>query len=139
MSENNVQARSRILLLDDEPNILSALRRVFASEPYDLEVFTDAASALACAKDMDFALAISDYRMPEVDGVSFLTIFRSLRPDAMRLILSGFTDLEALLGAINDAHIYRFITKPWQDYELRTTVAQALAHRAALLDRKSVV
>ncbi len=136
MSENNVQARSRILLLDDEPNILSALRRVFASEPYDLEVFTDAASALACAKDMDFALAISDYRMPEVDGVSFLTLFRSLQPDAMRLILSGFTDLEALLGAINDAHIYRFITKPWQDYELRTTVAQALAHRAALLDNR---
>lgn len=56
MSKNDVGARSRILLLDDEPNILKALRRVFASEPYDLGVFTDAASALACAKDMEFSL-----------------------------------------------------------------------------------
>lgn len=128
--------RARLLLVDDEPNVLSALRRVFVSAPYDIEVYTEPAEALSAAKLRDFDLALSDYRMPEVDGVMFLTIFRSLQPDAARLILSGYADVDALFGAINDAHIYRFICKPWHDGELRATVAQALAHRTALLENR---
>lgn len=125
-----------LLLVDDEPNILSALTRVFASEPYAIETFTDPTAALARARQAEFDLVLSDYRMPEVDGVSFLTIFRTLQPDCARLILSGYADIDALLGSINDAWIFRFICKPWHDGELRATVAQALAHRAVLLENR---
>ncbi len=75
-----------VLLVDDEPNVLSALRRAFQPDGYALQSCPDAASALACARRTEFALVLSDYRMPEVDGVTFLTLFRSLQPDAMRVI-----------------------------------------------------
>lgn len=136
MSSKNDFRGTPILLVDDEPNILAALKRVFAPDGYRIEAFTDPAEALARARDTEFAAVISDYRMPEVDGVSFLTLFRSLQPDCMRLVLSGFTDLDAVLGAINDAWIFRFITKPWHDGDLRATVAQALAHRAVLIENR---
>lgn len=136
MSSPSEKSRTRLLLVDDEPNILSALQRVFAPDGYAIETFTDPTAALARAKEAGFDVVISDYRMPEVDGVSFLTLFRTLQPDAARLILSGFTDMEALLGAINDAWIFRFISKPWHDAELRATVAQALAQRALLLENR---
>lgn len=136
MSRNDEFRGARVLLVDDEPNILRALKRVFMPDGYAIETFTDAASALSCARNEKFDLVISDYRMPEVDGVAFLTLLRGLQPDTVRLILSGFTDLDALLGAINDAHIFRFISKPWHDGELRATVAQALAHRAMLLENR---
>lgn len=128
--------RARLLLVDDEPNILSALVRLLAPEPYEIETFTDPAAALAHAKRAEFDLVLSDYRMPEVDGVSFLTIFRSLQPDCARLVLSGYADIDALLGSINDARIFRFICKPWHDGELRAAVTQALAHRTALLENR---
>ncbi len=136
MSRTSNAPAERLLFVDDEPNILSALKRVFASEPYEVETFTDPTEALARAKRVEFDLVLSDYRMPEVDGVSFLTIFRILQPDCARLVLSGYTDIDALLGSINDAWIFRFICKPWHDGELRATVAQALAHRAVLLDNR---
>jgi DNA-binding NtrC family response regulator len=138
MSSNPEFHGTSILLVDDEPNILNALRRTFAPDGYDLHTCADAASALSAARDTDYALVVSDYRMPEVDGISFLTLLRTLRPDAMRLVLSGYTDLDALLGAINDAHIYRFVTKPWNDHELRATVRQALAHRATVLENRQL-
>ncbi len=128
--------RARLLLVDDEPNVLSALRRVFAMEPYDVEIFTQPAEALAAAKLRGFDVVISDYRMPEVDGVAFLTILRSMQPDTIRLVLSGYTDLDGLLKAINEAEIYRYITKPWNEYDLRATVAQALVHRETLLENR---
>jgi two-component system probable response regulator PhcQ len=136
MSRPSETTRARLLLVDDEPNILSALTRVFAHEPYKIEAFTDPTAALARAQRAAFDLVLSDYRMPEVDGVSFLTIFRSLQPDCARLILSGYADIDALLGSINDAWIFRFLCKPWHDGELRAVVAQALAHRAVLLENR---
>ena len=74
--------------------------------------------------------------MPRMDGVEFLTRLRLKQPNAMRLILSGFADLEALMDAINVAEIYRFISKPWSDYELRATLSQALAHHDALEENR---
>ncbi|MDA8362727.1 MAG: response regulator [Gammaproteobacteria bacterium] len=129
---------ARLLLVDDEPGALDLLRRAFAAEPYLIESYTDPTEALARAKQIEFDLVISDYRMPEVDGVSFLTIFRTLQPDAVRLILSGYADSDALLGAINDARIFRFISKPWMDSELRATVFQALAYRATLVENREL-
>lgn len=135
----------RIMLVDDEQNILNALRRLFASPSsqdagspkFEVETFISPQQALGRAEEgVVFDLVISDYRMPEMDGVAFLKAFKSIQPNAERLILSGYADLNALVGAINEAQIFRFITKPWHDYELKSAVAQALAHRSLLLENQ---
>lgn len=132
----------RILLVDDEPNILSALRRLFANPlpgggKLTVESFSSPREALGrAAEGAAFDAVISDYRMPEMNGVDFLNAFQAIQPNAVRLILSGYTDFEALLGAINQAHIYRFIAKPWHDAELRTALEQALAHHDLLLENQ---
>ncbi|MHB1291894.1 MAG: response regulator [Sulfuricella sp.] len=137
----------RIMLVDDEQNILNALRRLFVSpsfqdmenSKFQMETFTSPSQALLRAEDgVVFDLVISDYRMPEMDGVAFLKAFKRIQPNAERLILSGYADLEALVGAINEAQIFRFISKPWRDYELKSAVAQALAHRDLLRDNQQL-
>ena len=129
----------RIMLVDDEENILNALRRLFAAgdRKIQVETFVSPHAALARAKEgVAFDAVISDYRMPEMDGVVFLREFIKEQPHAVRLILSGYADLDALVGAINEAQIYRFISKPWHDIELRAAVAQALAHHDLLLENQ---
>lgn len=137
----------RIMLVDDEPNILNALRRLFSSPSlpdngssnFQVETFTSPRQALQRAEEgVVFDLVISDFRMPEMDGVSFLKAFRQIQPHAARLILSGYADLEALVGAINEAQISRFVSKPWHDYELKSAVAQALAQRELLLENQQL-
>lgn len=133
----------RIMLVDDEENILKALRRVLAGTPciYDgveyktrVEAFTSPDAALQYARNNAVDLVLSDYRMPGKDGVTFLKEFKEIQPDAARLILSGYADLNALIGAINEAQIYRFLNKPWNDYELVSSIAQALAYRNLTLE-----
>lgn len=137
----------RIMLVDDEPNIFNALRRLFVSpsfqdtenSKFQVETFTSPQQALLRAEDgVVFDLVISDYRMPEMNGVAFLKAFRQIQPHAERLILSGYADLEALVGAINEAQIFRFVSKPWHDYELKSAVDQALAHRDLLRDNQQL-
>ncbi len=133
----------RIMLVDDEENILKALRRVLANTPciYDgveypvrVETFTSTDAALDYARHNPLDLVLSDYRMPGKDGVAFLREFREIQPHAARLILSGYADLNAVIGAINEAQIYRFLNKPWNDYELVSSIAQALAYRNLMLE-----
>lgn len=135
----------RIMLVDDEENILKALRRVLAATPcmYDgveyktrVETFTSPDAALQYARHNAVDLVLSDYRMPGKDGVAFLKEFKEIQPDAARLILSGYADLNALIGAINEAQIYRFLNKPWNDYELVSSIAQALAYRDLTLENQ---
>lgn len=129
---------SQIILVDDETGVLNALRRLLARTPctyvgqvYSLriETFSDPLAALDYVRHHAVDLIISDYRMPEMDGVTFLKSCREIQPDSARIILSGYADLNALLGGINEAQIYRFLSKPWNDYELVSAVASALAYR----------
>ncbi|MCU7376261.1 response regulator [Paucibacter sp. O1-1] len=133
----------RIMLVDDEPNILRALQRLLrhglqeAGWPsHPCEVFTDAASALDRGKECGFALVISDYRMPGMGGVEFLRSMRELQPDCARIILSGYADLNGLVAAINQAGISRFIAKPWTDHDLLCTVRQVLQIRALAIENQ---
>ena len=130
---------SRILIVDDEENILKSLRRLLTVTPcsaggkvYPLQIdtFSDPRSALEKAFGVPYDLVLSDYRMPGMDGVAFLKEFRELQPNAARLILSGYADLNGLIAAINEVGILRFIAKPWNDYELVTTIAQSLAFQS---------
>jgi two-component system, probable response regulator PhcQ len=130
---------SRIMIVDDEESILKALKRLscgprrafFGNKTYNLEVetFSSSVAALEHARTEAFDLFISDYRMPELDGVEFLKAVKQIQPDSARLILSGYADLNALVRAVNEVGIDRFIGKPWNDYDLMSAIAQALAHR----------
>jgi DNA-binding NtrC family response regulator len=127
---------NRIMLIDDEENILRALRRVLTGKDREIEDFTDPVEALRRARVATFDLFVSDFRMPGMTGAQLLTEIRQLQPEAMRIILSGYADLESVLAAINEAQIYRFICKPWQDHDLKMAVVQALEHRAMLAENR---
>lgn len=130
----------RILLVDDEENVCKALVRQLRTvdragePPYRIEWFTDPRAALQRAHEAAFDLVVSDFRMPEMDGVAFLTAFRALQPACARLILSGQTDLLGLVRAINDAGISRFLAKPWGEAELILAVESALRDRLLMLE-----
>lgn len=125
------------MLVDDEENILKALKRALsANKDWSIETFANGEEALQRAMKKQFDLYLSDYRMPKIDGVSFLTGVKKIQPDSIRLILSGYTDLDALMGAINQAEIFRFITKPWNDEVLISSIKQALSFRDTLLENK---
>lgn len=136
---------SRILIVDDDESILKALRRLLALTPctageqtfkLTIDCFTSPEDALEKARHTAYALALSDYRMPGMNGVQFLKAMREIQPDASRLILSGYADLNGLIGAINEAGICRFISKPWNDYELTATLGQVLAMRELALENQ---
>lgn len=126
----------RMLIVDDDEDILKALRRLFSLTPCTageqtfrlaVDVFVSPQLALEKARQTAYALVISDYRMPTMNGVQFLKAFRQIQPEVPRLILSGYADLNGLIEAINEAGISRFIAKPWNDYELVASVGQVLA------------
>lgn len=125
----------RILLVDDEQNVLSALRRELTGA-YEVETFISPQDALLRAREMEFALVVSDYRMPDMDGVTFLEHFGQMQPDAVRLILSGQADRDVLIKAINVTHIYRFLPKPWSEADLKANIRQGLDYRAAILENR---
>lgn len=124
----------RVMLVDDEQNILNALRRCLAlidatqidGDALVVETFTSPEAALDRGEERDFDLVLSDYRMPSMNGVEFLTRFMNLQPDAPRVIVSAFADRDAIIAAVNETNLSRFIQKPWNDDELRATVIAIL-------------
>lgn len=125
----------RLLLVDDEQNVLNALRRELKGE-YEVEVFTNPLDALRHCREAPFDLVIADYQMPEMNGVQLLKQLGAILPDAARLVLSGQADIDGLVGAINETHIYRFLAKPWDRFELKACIAQALDYREAVLENR---
>lgn len=129
-----------IMIVDDEPNILASLRRSLNSSGVIshlvVESFDNPIHALKRGAEQAFDLVVSDYRMPQMDGVSFLTQLAELQPNIARLILSGYADLQSIIGAINKAQIFRFIAKPWDDYDLLASIKEGLAQRALKLENQ---
>ena len=117
----------KILIVDDEPANLRLLERLFRR---DFEVFTaiSGREALELLGLHDVALLITDQRMPGMTGIELLKSTVSLRPHMVRIILTGYTDVSALVEAINCGHVYKYVTKPWNNDELRLTVERALEH-----------
>ena len=120
----------RILLVDDEPNVLSALRRVFRQENYDVVTCGEPLAALALLKGEPFNLIISDYMMPGMDGGALLQKARLIDPQMIRIMLTGHADVNAVVGAVKNGAVYKFILKPWNDDDLRVTVALALERQS---------
>ncbi|MGK7346470.1 MAG: response regulator [Candidatus Nitrospinota bacterium M3_3B_026] len=127
----------RIMVVDDEKEFLGLAQKLL-SKDYAVEVFDSPLKALERADQQTFDAVISDYRMPEMDGVKFLKVFKERQPNAARIILSAYQDKDELIGAINEAQIYRFLSKPCNVMELVMTIAQAIAHRGLLLEREQL-
>ncbi|MCC6335699.1 MAG: response regulator [Myxococcales bacterium] len=115
----------RVLIVDDEANVCSALRRSLSREGYQIEACTNPDEALAKMKTRSFDLVISDHLMPEMTGLEFLKRVRDRYPDAVRIILTGHADMQTAIDAINQGEIYRFLTKPWDDLELKVCITLA--------------
>lgn len=122
-----MQELVRILCVDDEANVLKALQRVFMDDDYEVITATSADEGLEMLRnEFPAQIIISDYRMPGLNGVDFLKEVYSHWPDTVRIVLSGYADTAAVVSAINEGHIYKFIPKPWNDDELKVTIANAV-------------
>ncbi|CAA0087016.1 Hydrogenase transcriptional regulatory protein hupR1 [Zhongshania aliphaticivorans] len=117
--------RARILFVDDEPRILIALKALFRRD-YDVVTAASGEAALEILREGDVDVVVSDQRMPEMTGVEVLRKAKDLRPRAIRVLLTGYSDLSAILAAINEGEIFRFINKPWSNVDLRSTIAAAV-------------
>ncbi|MEE4252940.1 MAG: response regulator [Desulfuromusa sp.] len=130
----------KILCIDDECNVLKALRRLFMDEDhYEVFVAESGVEGLdILEKESDIRMVISDYRMPEMTGVEFLRQVNEKWPETMRIVLSGYADTAAVVEAINEGQIYKFIPKPWNDEELLSTISAALDHQALQWENKKL-
>jgi response regulator RpfG family c-di-GMP phosphodiesterase len=128
--------KPRVLCVDDEPNVLEGLRRHLRRE-YDVEIAGGGAAGLAALEGSGpFAVVTSDLRMPEMDGVAFLRQVRAQTPDTVRVLLTGNADLSAAVAAVNEGHIFRFLTKPCPPETLAAAVDAAVAqHRLVTAER----
>ncbi len=114
-----------LLLVDDEPNILSSLTRLLRREGYRILTATSPFDAFELLAKQPVHVIVSDQRMPDMSGTEFLARVRQLYPDTVRLVLTGYTDIESITGAINRGAIYKFLTKPWDDDQLREQIREA--------------
>ena len=128
-SADTAPSRAKILCVDDEPNILSSLRRLLRVQGYQIFLAEGGQAGLDLMKTESIDLVISDMRMPEMDGAQFLERVRAQWPDTVRLLLTGYADIQSILDAINRGEIYRYITKPWNDNDLVLIVKHALERK----------
>ncbi len=114
-----------LLLVDDEENITSALMRLLRRDGYRILRANSGEAGLALLAQNEVGVIISDQRMPEMSGVEFLSKVREAYPDTVRIVLSGYTELNSVTDAINRGAVYKFLTKPWEDDLLRANVEEA--------------
>ncbi len=128
--------RPKVLLVDDEESILNSLRRLLRSQPYDVLLATSGAQALEILTQQPVDLVMSDARMPNMDGATLLAHVHELYPATTRIMLTGYADPAAIIKAINEGRINRYISKPWNDDEMLVTLRQALEHQHSERERQ---
>ena len=122
-----MEKKPGLLLLDDEKEILNALKRLLRKD-YDVHTFSEGEDALAAMPELDICLIVSDMRMPNMDGATFLTKAKELNDKPVRILLTGYADMESTARAINDGGIYSYINKPWNNEELKQSLSKAHKH-----------
>ena len=136
---------AKLVIVDDEPNVLCALRRICLNHDVppaisnpQLMSFTSPVKALEYLQDHPVDLIISDFRMPEMDGATFLTEARKLQANSARIIIGAHADIEVIMRTINVAGIFQFVSKPWSERELKGAIVQVLAHRALQVETQQL-
>jgi signal transduction histidine kinase len=130
--------RHTVLVVDDEPDVVQSVQDLLRLE-YRVIGRTRAADALKVLEDDEVHVVMTDQRMPEVTGVEFLRRVRGDHPDAIRLLFTGYADIRAVIDAINQGNVYRYITKPWDPDELQTVIRQAVEQYDLLVERKRLL
>ena len=131
MSESN--GAVRIVLVDDEEMVLTSLNSFLMLETdYEIETFVKASEALDYIKENDVNLVISDYLMPEMDGISFLGQVRDVKPNVPRIILTGYADKENAIKGINEVGLYQYIEKPWDNDDLHLIIRNGVEKQQLL-------
>ena len=128
--------KARLLVVDDEERILTALKSLFRQR-YHVFATTDGNKALEFLRKYQMHVIISDQRMPVMPGVELLRRSREISPRSVRVLLTGYSDLASIVGSINDGEVYRFISKPWDNNELQTIVGEAVTIALELADNKT--
>jgi diguanylate cyclase (GGDEF)-like protein/PAS domain S-box-containing protein len=119
------EKKQTLLIVDDEPNILTSLSRLLRREGFNILTANSPSAAFEHLAKHPVQVILSDQRMPEMSGTEFFSRVRQLYPDTIRIVLTGYTDLESVTGAINRGAIYKFLTKPWDDDLLRDQIREA--------------
>ncbi len=128
----------RILFVDDEKNVLKAMRRIFRKENYKLYFAVSAKEALSILSKDPIHVVISDHRMPEMTGAELLKEVKKQYPKTIRIMLTAHADINAIMTAVNEGAVYKFITKPWNEDDLRLTVSLALEQYDLIKENKSL-
>ena len=133
--------RHSILIVDDEESILNAFKRILADEDYEIHTASDGQEGLnkLRAAQKPFSLIISDQRMPVMNGVQFFAAAKDIFPDAVRILLTGYADTDAIIDAINKGGIHLYFTKPWREEELLAHIKQSLYKTELLLENKRLI
>lgn len=127
-----------LLLVDDEPNILASLKRLFRPDGHIILTANGGVEGLEVLSKHKVDVIISDQRMPGMTGVEFLRAAKVNYPDTIRIVLSGYTELQSVTDAINEGAVYRFLTKPWEDGQLREHIHKAFEHKELLEDNRQL-
>ena len=127
-----------LLLVDDEPNIVASLKRLFRRDGHVMLTANSGAEGLELLSKHKVDLIISDQRMPGMTGVEFLRTAKALYPDTIRIVLSGYTELQSVTDAINEGAVYRFLTKPWEDEPLREQINKAFEYKELLEENRQL-
>lgn len=131
-------ARPTLVIVDDESDVLRSLYDQFRID-YHIETFTQPAEALRYLAENDAGVVMSDQRMPTITGVDFLKAAKKVRPDATRLLFTGYSDIRAVIDAINEGSVFRYIAKPWDYNELAAIIQQAFHIHDLVVDRRRAV
>ena len=127
-----------ILIVDDEEMILKAISRTLRNENYNLFTAASGEEGLKLLEMREFDLVISDQNMPGMDGVTFLQKVKAEQPHALTIMLTGEKEIRVAMEAINDAGVYKFILKPWDDDDLKVTIQRALESLDLLRERNAL-
>lgn len=136
-AKNNVPT---ILILDDEEMVLTSLSSFLELETdYHVVTFNSAKQALAYVKENGVDLVISDYLMPDMDGISFLAKVKEMDPQATRIILTGYADKENAIKAINDVGLFQYIEKPWDNDDLKIVIRNGLEKKKLMKELENKI
>ncbi|UCV18620.1 EAL domain-containing protein [Ferribacterium limneticum] len=125
LADTPAEKAQTLLIVDDEPNILTSLSRLLRREGFNILTANSPAAAFEHLAKHPVQVILSDQRMPDMSGTEFFARVRQLYPDTIRIVLTGYTDIESVTGAINRGAIYKFLTKPWDDDMLREQIREA--------------
>lgn len=140
MSDSSQNSVERVLILDDEEMVLISLRSFLELETdYEIVTFTSATEALEYTKKNKINLVVSDYLMPEMDGISFLAKVKEIDPNATRIILTGYADKENAIKAINEVSLFQYIEKPWDNDNLKLVIRNGIDKQKLLSELASKV